>query len=455
MSTLVHLQYGYDRASNRAHRLDELATKNSQHFDERYGYDGLHRLTSFDRGQLDTGGNNLTNATLGQTWNLDSTGNWGQYEQTAAGAFKTIRTHSEVNEIETISTPTGTPIWNTPSTYDANGNMTEFPQPKSLENGYTATYDAWNRLVKLEDSSGTVAEYEYDGLNRRTIKKKHIAGSLNETRHFYYSDQWQVLEERVDANTTANKQYVWGLRYIDDLVLRDKGTERLYALQDALFNVVALTDDTGAVKERFAYQPYGESEELNPDFTTYTSTNYVWEYRFTGRELDLHTGLQINRNRYLHLQLGRWLIRDPIGYEGSEWNLYEYVGGIPLDDVDPSGEIRLCGTVTTVYSVSFVKVVSKKAKKNFGCFGVNTFMINGLIKVGWIVLPSGTTTHSTPCPAGKSCSCVACKTVAAFLPISVVVDLSKLPPPNKPKECIVTVTILLSGAVTTCVGVCL
>jgi hypothetical protein len=128
MTDLVRLQYGYDLASNRIHRLDEVATAEGEHFDERYGYDGLHRLTSFDRGQLDTSGNNLTNARLGQTWDLDPTGNWDEFAQTVTGDFTTERTHNEVNEIETISTPTGSPSWATPPVYDDNGNMTEFPQ---------------------------------------------------------------------------------------------------------------------------------------------------------------------------------------------------------------------------------------------------------------------------------------------------------------------------------------
>ena len=29
--------------------------------------------------------------------------------------------------------------------------------------------------------------------------------------------------------------------------------------------------------------------------------------------------------------------RDPIGFEGSEWGLYEFFGGMPLVDVDPTG----------------------------------------------------------------------------------------------------------------------
>lgn len=224
----------------------------------------------------------------------------------------------------------GPPTWQTPPGYDDNGNMTAMPSPLDVGVELEATYDAWNRLVKTDDGT-TVVEYAYDGMNRRITKT-----SGGTVRHFYYSDQWQVLEERLGSNATADRQYVWGQRYIDDMVLRDTTSERLYALQDALFNVVALTDDDGDVVERFAYQPYGQSEALNPDYTAYNGTDYQWVYRFTGRELDLETGLQINRMRYLHLQLGRWITRDPIGYRGGV-NTYQYVNGIPIQYIDPWG----------------------------------------------------------------------------------------------------------------------
>lgn len=338
MSTLVELKYGYDRASNRTYRRDEVARSNSAKFDDLYGYDGLDRLTSMDRGELNGGNTALVGSpTLTQDWpSLHSTGNWNHFQQGVVGALDQTRTHNAANEITNIARTVGD-LWPTPG-YDDNGNTTSFPAPRDLESSLTGTYDAWNRLVKLENG-GTVAEYQYDGLNRRTAKT--IA---SETRHAYFSDRWQVLEERVDSSTDPERQFLWGERYVDDLVRRDRDTtgngtldERLYALQDALFNVVAVTDDTGDVKERFAYQPYGKSKPLNPDFTTYSGTNYEWEYRFTGRELDLESGLQINRNRYLHLEMGRWLARDPIGYEGSEWNLYEYVGGTPTGFADLYG----------------------------------------------------------------------------------------------------------------------
>ena len=61
------------------------------------------------------------------------------------------------------------------------------------------------------------------------------------------------------------------------------------------------------------------------------------ELLYTGRRSDPETGLQLNRHRFYHQQLGRWVSRDPIGYEGSQWNLYEYVNSRPVHELDPEG----------------------------------------------------------------------------------------------------------------------
>ncbi len=367
-SDVDRFQYGYDRASNRLWRENVVAASMGKDFDELYEYDGLYRLKDMQRGRLNSSQDGITSQTFAECWALDETGNWEDFRQADTGSTWTLeqtRTASEVNEITGITNTDGS-AWSVPA-YDPAGNMTSIPQPDDPALNYTATYDAWNRLVRLEEdassstssgtagssttsgmapsaSSGTsslqlVQENQYDARSFRIIRNDYTAGAPSETRHFYYTSDWQNIEERVDTSTAPNRHHIWGQRYIDDLILRDRSTtgtldERLYATQDVTFNVVAITDNTGSVKQRFAYQPYGQCEELNPDFTAYSGTGYRWQYRFTGREFDLDTGLMYFRARYYDPNTGEFISRDPLGYvDGMSLYRSYFVPGA----MDPSG----------------------------------------------------------------------------------------------------------------------
>ncbi len=226
--------------------------------------------------------------------------------------------------------------------------MTTIPKPSDLTAGYTGTYDAWNRLVKLVDGANTVAEYEYDGGNRRIVKSIYSGGTLDHRQHVYYNQAWQVLEVRKEVSGTEDtdplEQYVWHPYYVDALVLRDydadvDGTSvRHYYTQDANFNVTAVIDDTGSVVERYHYTPYGHLAVLDADFSDDADgiSDIANAVAFTGRRFDSETGLFYYRNRMYHAQLGRFASRDPIGYRGSI-NLYQYVESSPLSFLDPLG----------------------------------------------------------------------------------------------------------------------
>jgi RHS Repeat len=97
-------------------------------------------------------------------------------------------THNDQNEITSVSWPAAT------LSYHRNGNLTKD------ETGKRLVYDAWNRLVAVKDSSNNViASSQYNGLGRQVSETK--SGT---TRDFYYSDQWQVLEERVEAEIAVS-----------------------------------------------------------------------------------------------------------------------------------------------------------------------------------------------------------------------------------------------------------
>ena len=83
-----------------------------------------------------------------EDWTLDAQGNWSNYVTKTAGTtdLNQSRTTNDVNEITNITETTG-PSWATPS-FDTAGNMTTIPKPTTLTTSYTATYDAFNRLVE-------------------------------------------------------------------------------------------------------------------------------------------------------------------------------------------------------------------------------------------------------------------------------------------------------------------
>lgn len=230
---------------------------------------------------------------------------------------------------------------------DANGTTTSIPRPDLGTNkSMIAIWDAWNRLVKLvnTDSSQTLVEFVYDGRNFRVVNKEYASGTLSATRHLYYTDSWQAIGERVNTSTTPDRQHVWGIRYIDDLVLRDRDTnadgtldERLYHLPDANWNVTAVVDAAGSVQERIEYTPYGQLQFLTPTFGLRNASSYDIRTTYTSRELIAEIKLYYFRNRWYDPGLGRFGSRDPIAFQLNEWNVYEFCNSLPLILLDSLG----------------------------------------------------------------------------------------------------------------------
>ncbi len=181
---------------------------------------------------------------------------------------------------------------NNSETHDRNGNMTLLP-------GLKAKYDAWNRVVEVRNNNNAVlAEFSYNGLNQRVAKK---VGAV--VTNSFFNENWQELESVTGGVRTT---YVWGLRYVDDLIYREKGSESLFSLQDANWNVVAVTNLTGAVQERYKYDAFGKRTAL-------MNSSVDFDRAFTGQVYDKETGLMLYRNRYYSTELGRFVSRDPIG----------------------------------------------------------------------------------------------------------------------------------------------
>ena len=325
---LERVQYGFDRASNRVWRDNTVADALTAKQDEFYTYDGLNQLLTLQRGTLNSGKTGINGTpTWEEDFTIDPTGNWDNYVNQVNGTttLNQPRTHNAVNEVETISGSSSLMAQN------AAGNMVKAPQPLDWGSAYAMTYDAWQRLVQVKSGSATVATYAYDGQNRRTTK----ATLTTSTRHYYYSSQWQILEERLNTTTTADRQFVWGLMGLDNLILRDRGTERFYSLQD-VFSCTAIVDTAGTVQERYGYNAFGLSRVMDSDFNVISTSSYDWETRYDNYRYDSESNFYQVRNRYLHPTLGRWIIQDIMAYEDGP-NFYTYVINNPTGYIDPMG----------------------------------------------------------------------------------------------------------------------
>jgi len=264
--------------------------------------------------------------------------------------------------------------------HDHAGNMIRVPKADGSGGYFLVQYDAWGRISGIyedtnqdgrldlegENPDQPVAHNRYDPTGRRIVKETFDSGEVLEARHFYYNSRWQCLEERVEREVEGQtvlvpeRQMVWSPRYIDALILRDRDAdanpqtgelgksasgleERVFYLADANYNVTALVDTNGNVLERYAYDPYGKVTVLDPDFAELAQQQSAYSNTtlYTGRELDLETGLYYYRARYYHPHLGRFLTRDPLLYSAGDANLYRYVGNRPLAGGDPLGLVTI------------------------------------------------------------------------------------------------------------------
>ena len=109
-------------------------------------------------------------------------------------------------------------------------------------------------------------------------------------------------------------------------------------------------------------------------------------FGFAGGLYDSDTGLVRFGARDYDPQIGRWTSKDPIQFEGGLANLYSYVGGDPVNRMDPSGTMTVgecvaVANVATAICVGFC--VSANAADGeilmgpclAGCFAGGAYMI--------------------------------------------------------------------------------
>ncbi len=238
-------------------------------------------------------------------------------------------------------------IGSTTFSYDNNGNL-KTKATGSLTTTYD--YDHENRLmsVHLPTTPPKVIHYKYDALGRRIEREDASTGAWQRYTH----DGAEVRsEENSDGSWVS---YVNGDEIDDHLLQRSKspGSQVIYEyyLSDHQGSVRTLTDANGNVVSGNSYDTFGNR----------TGT-IASRFGYTGREHDPDTGLMYYRARWYSPETGRFVSEDPIGFDGGI-NLYAYVGNDPINNLDPSGLVKV-NAKDAVWVVRFVGNILIKGKK--------------------------------------------------------------------------------------------
>jgi RHS repeat-associated protein len=252
-----------------------------------FGYDAVNQLLS----DTVTNAGVLTNSFA---YIYDPTGN-RLVEQ--AGSSNYVATYNALNQISTTTAP-----------------------------GVSRTneWDAQDHLVAVNIGNERT-EFTYDGEDRMVAIRKLQNGSQVSYRRLLWCDD-RICEERDAAGTVTKRFFSQGMK-----VETGPNAGNYYYTRDHLGSIRELTDGSGNVRARYAYDPYGRQTRLTGDM----DADFGFAGMFSARE----AGLNVTHYRAYDAELGRWLSRDPLPDSETEQgpNLYTYVADNPVNAVDPLG----------------------------------------------------------------------------------------------------------------------
>lgn len=322
---LINLGYAtYDKVGNRKERSENGVAST-------YLYNELHQLTQ------------ATSGTSAENFAYDPVGNRKNgptVKETEAAAYDELPLDNSMTQGRKYT-----------YAYDDYGNRQYCYLDAGRSKYWQYTWDGENRLIQaeLKKNSAVVrtVSFKYDPFGRR-IEKKVVAGGVTETRTYVYDGEDIVFEYVAKTGaTTRTIRYVHGPGIDQPLALLNNG-QTYYYHADAQGSIVAITNTSQSVTQRYTYDAYGVPKAIS----VYSFEN---SYLFTGREWDKEIGLYYYRGRYYDPMEGRFISKDPIGFAGGDVNLYRYVLNRPTILIDPFGldvTINIYRTGITSNSIS-------------------------------------------------------------------------------------------------------
>ena len=276
-----------------------------------YSYDKKNQLTEEKKGN-----SNLN------SWTYDATGN-RKTEVKGNSTAKTVTCYTKSDLIKSD----GTWYYN----YDNNGNMT-YKGKNATTKSNSSLFEGWT----FNATAGEVWKYEYDLCNRLVRVSHSDAGfnNLTQVTEYKYDFRDLMVCRTIGTGNSAVSEY---FAYDTDgkLIYTEKGTEKhdyiyanskiwceivtsgttkntYYHHTDHLGTTVCITNTSGTVVWECEEDAFGNEKD---------KTNSSFIPNFTGKLLDLNTGLYYFNARWYAPDIGRFITEDP-ARDGRNWFVY-------------------------------------------------------------------------------------------------------------------------------------
>lgn len=313
--------YKYDNVGNRTGMLEASGDRLT------WSYDNGDQLKSERR----SGASGYAN-----TFTYDGVGNRTLKN---AGATRTTFSYDIADQLVYSQAVAG----RTSYVYDNAGNQQIERPPTGSRT--TTVWDNENRptLYRLPDT--TLVTMSYNGNDRRVTKQ-----SATETVKFVWDPVADAYLAEFNGSNVLQATYSQEPVQFGRALTQRRSTTSSWYHTDSQGSTQALSNSSQVTSDTYLYDAWG-----NPITSTGTTVNPFRWVGNVGYYFDSDTGLYYIRARTYQPTIARWtsadplfymlakagalgvLTRDPIDYEGSEWNLYEFVRGNPGARTDPSG----------------------------------------------------------------------------------------------------------------------
>lgn len=300
-------QYQYDALGSITQR--RLAWDGSG-FIEDFNYDALNRLKSsqvqgFSRMDYDYDG----------AGNLVAKSGVGSYTYPAQGAAS-VRPHA----VSAITDAAGAV---SSFDYDGNGNLLSGVDR-------TATWTSFDMPKMIGKTGAPAATFIY-GPEHQRVRQLRADGGFT-----LYAGSQEV--EGQGGVTKVRTYWPMGLGFeVDQL---GAPTQKYWRYLDWLGSPVALTDATGLLVEKLAYDAWGQRRTIDGSASPSTLSGVLDNKGFTGHEMLDTLDLVHMNGRIYDPRTARFMSADPLvsnSWSGQSYNRFSYVENNPTNATDPSG----------------------------------------------------------------------------------------------------------------------